>query len=148
MSARPVAYSKKATVVASLTSRTMMWTGAMIFLFVTYHILHFTVKATNPMYGELVDAAGRHDVYSMVVLGYQNVLISLTYFAAMLLLGFHLFHAIASMFQTMGVNHPVYTPMINKFGAVLAILIVVGFLSIPLGVLFGWIVLPAGVIVL
>lgn len=148
MSARPVPYSKKATVVASLTSRTMMWTGSMIFFFVTYHLLHFTIKATNPMYGELVDATGRHDVYSMVVLGYQNVLISVTYIVAMILLGFHLFHAIASMFQTLGVNHPKYTPMIHGLGAVLAIVIVGGFLSIPFGVLFGWIALPAGVIVL
>lgn len=148
MSARPVAYSKKEYVKATLTSRTMMWTGSLIFFFVTYHLLHFTIKATNPVYGELVDAAGRHDVFSMVVLGYQNVLISLTYFIAMILLGFHLFHAIASMFQTLGVNHPKYTPMINGLGAVLSIVIVAGFLSIPLGVLFGWIALPAGVIVL
>ncbi len=148
MSARPVSYSKKATVVATLTSRTMMWTGAMIFCFVTYHLLHFTIKATNPMYGELVDATGRPDVYSMVVLGYQNVLISVTYIVAMFLLGFHLFHAIASMFQTLGVNHPKYTPIIHGLGVVLSIVIVGGFLSIPLGVLFGWIALPAGVIAL
>ena len=148
LSARPIAYAKKTTVRASLTSRTMMWTGAMIFFFVTYHLLHFTIKATNPMYGGLMDSTGRHDVYTMVVLGYQNVLISGTYIIAMFLLGFHLFHAIASMFQTLGVNHPKYNPLINGFGAVLAIIIVGGFLSIPIGVLFGWIALPAGVIVL
>ena len=48
-----------------------------------------TIKATNPQFGGLVDAVGRHDVYSMVVLGYQNVLISIAYIAAMVLLGYH-----------------------------------------------------------
>jgi succinate dehydrogenase / fumarate reductase, cytochrome b subunit len=148
LGARPVGYAMKATVRATLTSRTMMWTGAMIFFFVVYHLLHFTIQATNPAYRDLVDGLGRHDVYSMVVLGYQNVLISGLYVIAMFLLGFHLFHAIASTFQTLGVNHSKYNPLINAVGALLTVVIVGGFLSIPFGVLFGWIDLPAGVIAL
>jgi len=147
LSARPVPYTIKATVRASLTSRTMIWTGALIFFFLAYHLLHFTIRVTNPIYAELIDVAGRMDVYTMVVLGFQDVLITVTYVISMLLLGFHLFHAIASMFQTLGVNHPRYTPMIETGSAVLAGVIVLGFLSIPFGVLFGWIALPAGVIV-
>lgn len=146
--ARPEPYAMKTWVRASLASRTMLWSGVMIGLFVTYHLLHFTIKATNPIYGDLVDAAGRHDVYSMVVLGYQNVLISVVYIAAMILLGFHLIHAIESMFQTLGVNHPKYNGMIHLLGVAVALIVCVGFISIPLGVLFGWISLPAGVIAL
>jgi succinate dehydrogenase / fumarate reductase cytochrome b subunit len=126
----------------------MIWSGVMISLFIIYHLLHFTVKSTNPAYDGLFDAAGRHDVYSMVILGYSNVLISLVYISAMILLGFHLFHAIESMFQTLGVNHPKYNSFIHGLSVTLATIVVVGFTMIPVGVLAGWIALPAGVIAL
>ncbi|MFA6234844.1 MAG: succinate dehydrogenase cytochrome b subunit [Bacteroidota bacterium] len=148
LSARPQAYAFKNTVKATLASRTMIWTGVMIALFLTYHLLHFTVKATNPQYGGLFDSLGRHDVYSMVIFGYQNILISIVYIAAMCLLGFHLIHAIESMFQTLGVNHPKYNSFIHGFSVTLSLVIVIGFISIPLGVIFGWIALPAGVVAL
>ena len=146
--ARPVPYAFKATVRATLASRTMIWSGIMIFLFLTYHLLHFTVRATNPVYASLVDAAGNPDVYSMVILGYQNVLISLVYIAAIILLGFHLYHAIGSMFQTLGISHEKYDAAINGLSIVLSLIIVVGFISIPFGVLVGLIGLPAGVVAL
>lgn len=148
LSARPEAYAFKNTVKATLASRTMIWTGVMIFLFLVYHLLHFTIQVTNPYYAGLTDALGRHDVYSMVVLGYQNVIISLVYLAAMLLLGFHLYHAIASMFQTLGINHQKYNPFIHGLSITVSLVIVIGFISVPVGVLFGWISLPAGVIAL
>ena len=148
LSARPEPYAMKTWVRATFSSRTMFWTGVMIGLFIVYHLLHFTVKATNPAYGGLFDAAGRHDVYSMVVVGYSNVLIALVYIATMILLGFHLFHAIESMFQTLGVNHPKYNPIIHGLSVTLSIIIAFGFIMIPVGVLAGWIALPAGVIVL
>jgi succinate dehydrogenase / fumarate reductase cytochrome b subunit len=146
LSARPEAYACKNTVKATLASRTMIWSGVMIALFLTYHLLHFTIKSTNPQYGELIDSLGRADVYSMVILGYQNILISVVYIAAMILLGFHLIHAIESMFQTLGVNHPKYNSFIHGFSVTLSLIIVIGFISIPVGVLFGWIALPAGVV--
>jgi succinate dehydrogenase / fumarate reductase cytochrome b subunit len=148
LSARPEPYAKKDYVRATFFSRTMIWSGVMISLFIIYHLLHFTVKSTNPAYDGLFDAAGRHDVYSMVILGYSNVLISLVYISAMILLGFHLFHAIESMFQTLGVNHPKYNSFIHGLSVTLATIVVVGFTMIPVGVLAGWIALPAGVIAL
>ena len=84
----------------------------------------------------------------MVVLGYQNVLISIVYITAMVLLGFHLIHAIESMFQTLGVNHPKYNSIIHGLSVTVSLVIVIGFISIPVGVLFGWIALPAGVVAL
>lgn len=146
--ARPEPYAMKKYVRATLTSRTMIWTGVMIALFLTYHLLHFTIRATNPAYGGLFDVTGRTDVYSMVVLGYSNLLIALVYIAAMLLLGFHLFHAIESMFQTLGINHEKYNSFLHGLSLAVSIIIMVGFISIPIGVLVGWIALPAGVIAL
>ena len=145
MEARPVPYVKKNWVKATLTSRTMLWTGSLIFFFLLYHLLHFTLGSTNPQSFHMTDPMGRHDVYSMVILGYKNVLISATYAISVVLLGFHLNHAISSAFQTLGVNHPKYNPFIHGLSVTVAVVVAVGFLSVPGGVLLGLIQLPAGV---
>ena len=145
MEARPTAYVKKNWVKATLTSRTMLWTGALIGFFLLYHLLHFTVGTTNPGQFHITDPMGRHDVYSMVILGYKNVLISATYAIAVLLLGFHLNHAVASAFQTLGINHPRYNPFIHGLSVTVSVIVVLGFLSVPGGVLLGLIQLPMGV---
>jgi succinate dehydrogenase / fumarate reductase cytochrome b subunit len=143
MAARPNRYVMKKWIKAGLLSRTMLWTGSFVFIFIAYHLLHFTFRTTNPEYYKLT-AAGWHDVYRMVVLSYQNPAISIAYIAFMILLAFHLSHAISSAFQTLGINHPKYNGVINALGPVLSIILAVGFSSIPLGVLAGWITLPAG----
>jgi succinate dehydrogenase / fumarate reductase cytochrome b subunit len=144
LEARPVQYVMKKWVKASINSRTMLWTGSLIGLFLAYHLLHFTFRTTNPgVY--MLDATGKPDAWLMVYLSYKNPLISITYVAAMVLLWSHLSHAITSMLQTLGVNHERYNCAINGLGPVLATIIVAGFLSVPVGVLTGLIVPPAGV---
>ncbi len=143
LEARPDAYVMKKWVKASLNSRTMLWTGVMIGLFLAYHLMHFTFRTTNPAV-YMLDALGKPDAWTMVVLSYQNPLISITYIVAMLLLWSHLSHAISSMFQTLGVNHPRYNGFINGLGPFLSTIIVAGFISVPMGVLTGLIHLPAG----
>ena len=82
----------------------MLTSGLVIFAFVIYHLLHFTVGVTDPDSHHLIDAEGRHDVYSMVMLGFRNVYVSLAYIAAMFFLGLHLSHASSSIFQTLGIS--------------------------------------------
>jgi succinate dehydrogenase / fumarate reductase cytochrome b subunit len=52
----------------------------------------------------------------------------------MVLIGFHLRHGISSAFQSLGVNHPVYTKRLTVIGTVIAILIAGGFAIIPVWV--------------
>lgn len=141
---RPQRYVKNNTVQASLSSRTMIWTGLAVLSFVVYHILHFTVRVTNPQYQKMVDDLGRPDVYSMVITGYQNNLIAVVYIIAVGLVCYHLTHGIASMFQTVGLNNPRFQPVLDKIAWTLAVLIFLGFISIPLGVMFGILQLPGG----
>jgi succinate dehydrogenase / fumarate reductase cytochrome b subunit len=91
--ARPQRYVINDPVETTLASRTMFSSGLVILAFVTYHLLHFTVGVTEPSIHKLVDPAGRHDVYSMVVLGFQNVYVSGAYIIAMIFLALHLSHA-------------------------------------------------------
>jgi len=141
---RPIRYVINSTVQASLASRTMFWTGLGILLYVVYHLLQFTFIVTNPQYAHLTDAMGRHDVYSMVVLGFQNYIISGVYIVALFLLFYHLTHAIFSMLQTLGLNKPRVQPTLKVIGYIISVAIFVGYVSIPVAVLVGIINLPAG----
>lgn len=150
MDAKPDKYVIRKYVKAKLTSRTMLWTGVAILLFVIYHLAHFTLHLTNPadvveesyIPQHLIAANSavhiiRTDVYRMVVLGFQNPLISLAYIVAVVIVGFHLNHAIQSMCQTLGWNHPSYFPKIQATSVTLSIVITLCLVSIPISVLLG-----------
>ncbi|MDZ7268659.1 MAG: succinate dehydrogenase cytochrome b subunit [candidate division KSB1 bacterium] len=141
--ARPVRYHFNHTVQATLASRTMVISGLIILAFVVYHLLHFTLGVTHPEHFALHDDQGRHDVYNMVVYGFQNVLISGFYVVAMVLLFSHLSHGTASFLQSLGWNPPRYRARIARLGAVVAWLVCLGFISVPLGVLTG-LIKPVG----
>ena len=135
--ARPVGYQHDATVKATVASRYMIHTGILVGAFVLYHILHFTVHAIDTGGMGQVDAEGRMDVYTMVVTGFSKPIIALSYLAAMIVLGFHLYHAVKAFFQTMGWRHPTSDRIVNVVAPALAILIAAGNCLIPLSILFG-----------
>ncbi len=128
--ARPIGYARYAPVQADYASRTMMWSGPILLAFVVYHLLHFTFGTAHPSFREL-------DVYANVVAGFRVVPVSLVYIVAMLLLGLHLYHGAWSMFQSMGVGHPRWTPALKRFAAAAAAILAAGNISIPIAVLSG-----------
>jgi len=130
--ARPVGYRTKKAVSSSYASRTMYWSGPIILAFVIYHLLDFTFGQVNPHF-----IPG--DVYGNVVASFQLAPVAAFYIIAMLLLCLHLYHGLWSMFQSLGIAHPRYTPMLRRGAAVVATLIAVGNISIPVAVLAGWI---------
>jgi succinate dehydrogenase / fumarate reductase cytochrome b subunit len=132
--ARPIAYVKKDDAAASYASRTMMWSGPIVAAFIVFHILHLTVGAVVPLH-EL--APNEPDVRANVIEGFSNPLISGFYMLAIVLLCTHLYHGLWSMFQSLGISHPKYTPKLKKFAALFAILIAIGNCSIPISVLTG-----------
>lgn len=154
--ARDVKYSVKHTIRATLVSRTMRWTGYVVAAFIVYHLAHFTVgiaqagtfKTALPPYtmtseyhiaGFPVVAAGTevHDVHSMVILGFQNVLVSVFYIIAVGLLSAHLLHGTDSMFQTLGWRSSRWSGALRKISLVFALLYFLGNLAIPGAVLLG-----------
>ena len=136
--ARPVRYQVFRPRTTPFYARAVAWTGLIIFAFVVFHLLHLTFGVVFPDHFARYDAEGRHDVYAMTVLGFQNVVVSGWYILAVGLLAFHLAHGIPSLFQTLGLRHPKYTPTIEKVGHWLAALLFIGYASIPVAVLLGW----------
>jgi succinate dehydrogenase / fumarate reductase cytochrome b subunit len=134
--ARPRAYAFEDTFKASYASRTMARTGTIVLLFILYHLAHYTFRITNYA-GPYIDNQGRDDVYTMVVAGFQQPFISITYIAAMLVLGYHLSHGLSSMFQSVGLNHSKYNPFFRKIMPLVGWVVTLAGATIPLAVLFG-----------
>ena len=128
--ARPVGYDSQDFQAASITSRTMFWTGPMIGFFVVYHLLHFTLGSVHPQFSHT-------DVYSNVVAGFSNPAVSIFYILAMVALGFHLFHGTFSLFQTLGLKTPKYEKPLKAVLMVVSTVIVVVNISFPIAVLAG-----------
>lgn len=137
--ARPVAYQMHKSLVASPPSRLMIYTGSMILVFLTYHLLHYTFGISHPEFYNQLDASGNHDVYAMVILSFQNPLISGIYILAMLLLSFHLYHGIESAFQSLGIMNINIRKTIKTIGIFISLILFFGNISIPISILLGYI---------
>jgi succinate dehydrogenase / fumarate reductase cytochrome b subunit len=121
---------------ATLASKTMIYSGILVLLFLFMHIYQFYFVKLGITDGSMLPD-GHPDFYAIAVALFTNDRVfSLLYIVSFLFLGFHLYHAFQSAFQTMGWNHPKYTPMVKTFGVIYAIVIPLGFISIPLYYMF------------
>ncbi len=144
--ARPIAYVKQASRQVRKQTR-FMWTGGLVVLAYTlFHLAHFTWGWLHPQHyhavEKLADGRVRHDVYAMMARGFRVWWVSVAYLAAMACLALHLCHGIPSFFQTLGLDHSRYERAIERLGPAVATLIFVGYASIPVAVLLGWVVPP------
>jgi succinate dehydrogenase / fumarate reductase cytochrome b subunit len=131
-SARPVKYKIFQPPGLDYATRTMVWSGPIIALFIVYHILDFTVGAANPDFI-------KGEVYHNVLASFSSPGIALVYMAANLLLAFHLYHGLWSLFQTFGWDHPRFGWIRRALAIFFSALIGAGNISIPLAVLTGFV---------
>lgn len=128
-SARPVGYKGgSGGKPLSFFSKYMGVTGTIIFIYLIVHINSFTLK--HRLY-EPGNTAFYHTVKSAFENGWGG-LYPWFYVLAMVLLAFHLNHGFQSAFQSLGLNHKKYTPLIKKIGLLYSILIPAGFAAIPI----------------
>ena len=133
-SARPVAYNDRDYAIASYASRTMRWGGVLIALFVVYHLAHLT-------WGWHVTPAPfvEGDPYHNVVAGFQVWWVSAIDIVANLALGFHLFHGLWAMFNSLGLNHERFNPWKRYFATAFAIIVAGANILFPIAVLAGFV---------
>ena len=131
--ARPKGYKKANNSQTSVMSKYMVHTAVVLTIFLVLHLLDFYVKAK--FLGEVgeVHYEGKtvHDLATLVIARFQIKWVVWIYLVALLGLGFHLHHGFQSAFQTLGINHPVYTPVIKTAGVLYTVLITAGFMCIP-----------------
>ena len=114
---------------STLFSRTMFVTGSIVFIFLVLHLGTFFWRFNVHDPQGLAD----HHLYFDIVTGFfQMWWYAILYIIAVILLGFHLNHGFQSAFQTFGWNHKKYTPLVKKLGTLYAIIMAVGFASMPI----------------
>ncbi len=136
--ARPKGYAVRVGSEESIFSRFVFYTGAIVFIFLVIHLADFFVKK---MIGEVPEItsgnlAGMEDMGWLILEKFKIGGYALFYVIALLFLGFHLDHAFQSAFQSLGLNHPKYTPFIRGLGHVIAVVLTIGFISIPIVIYF------------
>jgi succinate dehydrogenase / fumarate reductase, cytochrome b subunit len=147
--ARPVGYEVYQPLGSSYASRTMLLGGSIVFVFIVYHLLHFTAEVQYLNFtGRDFDAfleklpgqvpSERHDIFKMMVVGFNNVWVSLFYILGLALLCLHLSHGASSMFQSLGWRNEAYRPFLDNAARVVAVVIFLGYTSIPTAILCGY----------
>jgi len=147
--ARPVGYAVYQPVGSTYASRHMLIGGSVVFVFIIYHLLHYTAEVQylnftgrnfaafmEPLPGQMPPE--RHDIFKMMVVGFSQPLVSGFYVLGLALLCLHLSHGASSMFQSLGWKNDAYRPFLDKAAQVVAVLIFIGYSSIPIAILCGY----------
>ena len=95
----------------------MRLTGPLVLAFIVFHLLDITFGSTNPDFIQ-------HHVYHNVVVSLQRTGIAVFYILAQLALGYHLYHGLWSMFQSLGINSPKYNKLRRTFATSFTLLVV------------------------
>ena len=128
--ARPVKYAyEKPGANSAWYARQMALLGTLILVFLVIHMKHFWYEMH---WGELgMDADGNKDLYTLVAAAFTQTWYVALYVVMMSVLAFHLLHGFSSSFQSLGLNHPRYTPIIKNVGVFFAVIVPIFFALIP-----------------
>jgi succinate dehydrogenase / fumarate reductase cytochrome b subunit len=133
MLARPVKYKVSNNAQLSYFSKYMFHTAIIVTIFIILHLFDFYIK--SKFLGEvetmIIDGEEYHDLGQLVIARFSILWVVIFYLIALLGLGFHLHHGFQSAFQTLGMNHPVYTPIIKGLGILYTVVVTLGFMIIP-----------------
>lgn len=135
--ARPVGYAKfNGAANSTWYSRSMGLLGTLILIFLIVHLAHFWVKSRfTGLPGE--DENGHENLYAVMQVTFQQLWVVVLYALAMISLAYHLMHGFQSSFQTLGLNHKKYTPLIKGLGMIFSILIPLIFAAMPIAMYAG-----------
>ena len=135
--ARPVKYDRNdANKNSKWYSRSMGLLGTLLLFFLIIHISKFFVDSKIALYGS---GDGEHNLYLSMKEEFSKWWIVVIYIAGVTSLFWHLLHGFGSAFQTLGVNHKRYTPIIKSIGIGYTVIICLLFASMPLAFYFNWI---------
>lgn len=130
-------------------SRSMGLLGTLLLMFLVLHLYHFWVPSrfggmANVQLLEtttLGDYANQeaHNLYKAMITVFQDPLVVILYVLGVISLFWHLLHGFQSAFQTFGINHKKYTPIIKNIGFVFTLIICLLFAAMPISIYAGWI---------
>lgn len=135
MRARPKGYREQQLKAATLSSRTMRYSGVILAIFIVYHLLHLTTGQAHPEFRAPQD--GEFFAFQNFVSGFRHVGVSAFYIVAQLCLGLHMWHGVWSLTQTFGWAHPRFDRCRRNFATGLTVVVVGANISFPIAVLTG-----------
>jgi len=128
--ARPVKYAyEKPNANSAWYARQMALLGTLVLVFIVIHMRGFWYEMHWGNIG--VDADGNKDLYAVVAAAFSQSWYVALYVVMMAVLAFHLLHGFQSAFQSLGLNHPRYTPLVKNIGVFIAVVVPVFFALIP-----------------
>ena len=132
--ANPTAYEAKRKLAQTYSARTMRWGGVILAGFLVFHLLQFTVRST------LVNSAATDSPYDMVIGEFSVWWLVVAYALWLVAVCMHIRHGFWSAFATLGANTSAQArAILNGCAWAVAILLYIGFMIMPVAVLFGWI---------
>jgi succinate dehydrogenase / fumarate reductase cytochrome b subunit len=132
--ARPIGYTTKRDIETTLAARTMRWGGVLLLAFIIFHLLHLTGGVVGFKAGRFQHLA----VYQNVVAAFAVWPITLFYIVGMGALCLHLSHGIWNVLQTLGWSNARSESTLKILSSVIGIVVFVGFTSVPVAVIAGW----------
>jgi succinate dehydrogenase / fumarate reductase cytochrome b subunit len=126
--ARPLGYASGNKSETSFFSRFMIWTGASVFTFLILHFFNFYFIKLGLVPGD------PENFYTTVHNLFKIPAYNYIYLTCFILLGFHLYHAFSSAFQTIGLNHRIWTPVVKVVALIYAIVLPAGFAFISVSI--------------
>jgi succinate dehydrogenase / fumarate reductase cytochrome b subunit len=124
--ARPVGYVSRNKAETSFFSRFMIWTGASVFTFLVLHFFNFYFVRLGLVKGNA------DDFYTIAHTLFKIPAYNYIYLICFTLLGFHLYHAFSSAFQTIGLNHRIWTPLVKVLALLYSVVLPAGFAFISI----------------
>ena len=131
-----VSASKKGPSKLTVASKSMIYTGIILLIFIPVHVWMFKFNAGNPFEYKEVHGTEIKQLYEIVAQAFSNPVVAFGYAAVMLLLGLHLRHGFWSSLQSLGAMNPKLSPLIYTIGLIFAVLVAGGFLVLPLWMYF------------
>lgn len=125
---RPVGYVKVNRSDTSFFSRFMIWTGATVLTFLVIHFFNFFFIKIGLVPGD------PEDFYTLAHNLFSIPAYNLIYIGSFIILGLHLYHAIWSAAQTLGLNHRIWTPIVKILAVIYSIVIPAGFTFISVSI--------------
>lgn len=123
---RPVRYAVRNKSETSAFSRFMIWTGGTVLIFLVIHFFNFYFIRLGIVEGD------PENFYSVAYGLFTIPTYTILYWVCFLVLGFHLYHALRSAFQTLGLANEFWTPVIRVISLIYSVALPAGFAIIPL----------------
>jgi len=126
--ARPAGYASRQKSDEAFFSRFMIWTGATVLTFLVIHFFNFYFIKLGLVKGD------PDNFYSVAHSLFKIHAYDYLYLLCFTVLGFHLYHAFSSAFQTLGLNHRIWTPVVKVVALIYAVIIPAGFAFILISI--------------